>query len=291
MLCSLSELLSEDSDGLIFRRRQTASRLHHCSRGHGDVEITPNRGDLLSHFGLAREISALVGQPLRLPSERTASGALSLQKQGVTISAPTECPFYSARRIENIKVGPSPDWLRARLESVGLRSINNIVDVTNFVMLELGQPLHAFDADKLKGGIIVRLAKPGEEFLALDGKTYSLGERDLVIADNARVVGIAGVMGGEDTGVTDSTTTLLLESAFFDPASVRRTARTLNLPTDASYRFERRVDPRMVLASSNRAAELVREIARAKPSDEIAAAGRPPRRHRTLPCATGTSAS
>src|SRR5205807_3621538 len=182
-------------------------------------------------------------------------------EKDITISAPKECPFYSARRIDNIKVGPSPGWLRTRLEAVGLRSINNIVDITNFVMLEFGQPLHAFDADKLKGGINVRLATAGEKFLALDGKTYSLGERDLVIADEVRAVGIAGVMGGEDTGVTESTTALLLESAFFDPASIRRTARRLNLPSDASYRFERRVDPTMVLPSSNRAAELMREIA------------------------------
>jgi phenylalanyl-tRNA synthetase beta chain len=281
MLCSPSELgLSQDSDGLLILSPEARIGEPIASLFPEDtvldVEITPNRGDLLSHFGLAREISALVGQPLRLPSEHTASGALALQKEGVTISAPKECAFYSARRIENIKVGPSPDWLRARLESVGLRSINNIVDITNFVMLEVGQPLHAFDADKLKGGINVRLAKAGEKFLALDGKNYSLGERDLVIADAARVVGIAGVMGGEDSGVTDTTTTLLLESAFFDPASVRRTARTLNLPTDASYRFERRVDPRMVLASSNRAAELIREIAAAKPSDEIASVGKLP---------------
>src|SRR5205085_5539724 len=122
----------------------------------------------------------IVGQPLRLPSAITAGDAPALQYKGIAISAPNECPFYSARRIDNIKVAPSPDWLRARIESVGLRSINNIVDITNFVMLELGQPLHAFDADKLSGGINVRLAKAGEKFLALDGKTYSLGERDLM---------------------------------------------------------------------------------------------------------------
>src|SRR5205823_5229331 len=202
--------------------------------------------------------------------------SLSLKSDGVRISAPNDCSFYSARRIENVTVDQSPNWLRARLESVGLRSINNIVDITNFVMLEVGQPLHAFDADKLSGGINVRLANAGEKFLALDGKTYSLGEQDLVIADDARAVGIAGVMGGEDTGVTDSTKTLLLESAFFDPASVRRTARTLNLPSDASYRFERRVDPGMVLAASNRAAELMREIAGANPAAEIATAGKLP---------------
>ena len=278
MLCSPSELgLSEDGDGLLILSPEAKIGEPIASLFPEDnildVEITPNRGDLLSHFGLAREISALVGQPLRLPNQPTAGGAPALQKKGIEISAPEQCPFYSARRIENIKVGPSPDWLRAKLEALGLRSINNIVDITNFVMLETGQPLHAFDADKLSGGINVRLAQPGEKFLALDGKTYSLSEQDLVIADDARVVGIAGVMGGEDTGVTEETTTLLLESAFFNPASVRRTARTLNLPSDASYRFERRVDPGMILPASHRAAELMREIVGANPFPEIATAG------------------
>jgi phenylalanyl-tRNA synthetase beta chain len=289
MLCSPSELgLSADSDGLLILSPEAKIGEPIASLFPEDtvldVEITPNRGDLLSHFGLAREIAALRGTsnavvaPLSRGAGETPrqSAAATAQLGGVTISAPNACPFYSARRIENIKVGPSPDWLRARLESVGLRSINNIVDITNFVMLELGQPLHAFDADKLTGGINVRLATAGEKFLALDGKTYSLGEQDLVIADDARAVGIAGVMGGEDTGVTDSTKTLLLESAFFEPASVRRTARRLNLPSDASYRFERRVDPGMVVASSNRGAELMREIAGASPAAEIATAGELP---------------
>jgi phenylalanyl-tRNA synthetase beta chain len=278
MLCSPSELgLSQDSDGLLILSPDAKIGEPIASLFPEDtildVEITPNRGDLLSHFGLAREISALVGQPLRSPSQAPAGDAPALQKKGIQISAPEACAFYSARRIENIKVGPSPDWLRAKLEAVGLRSINNIVDITNFVMLEIGQPLHAFDADKLTGPINVRLAHEGEKFLALDGKTYSLGERDLVIADDVRAVGIAGVMGGEDTGVTDSTTTLLLESAFFLPGSVRRTARTLNLPSDASYRFERRVDPGMILPASQRATELIHEIAGGKPAPEIATAG------------------
>jgi phenylalanyl-tRNA synthetase beta chain len=283
MLCSPSELgLSADSDGLLILSPEAKIGEPIASLFPEDtildVEITPNRGDLLSHFGLAREIAALTGAATL--SSRTAQSDAAQPARGragsIKISAPNECPFYSARRIENIKVGPSPDWLRARLESVGLRSINNIVDITNLVMLEIGQPLHAFDADKLSGGINVRLATAGEKFLALDGKTYSLGEQDLVIADDARAVGIAGVMGGEDTGVTDSTTTLLLESAFFDPASIRRTARRLNLPSDASYRFERRVDPGMVLAASHRAAELMREVAGANPAAEIAAAGELP---------------
>jgi phenylalanyl-tRNA synthetase beta chain len=279
MLCSPSELgLSEDSDGLLILSPEAKIGAPIASLFPEDtildVEITPNRGDLLSHYGLAREIAALTGAAT--PSSRMAQSVASPARGragSISISAPNECPFYSARRIEKIKVGPSPDWLRVRLEAVGLRSINNIVDITNFVMLEIGQPLHAFDADKLTGGIKVRLATAGETFLALDGKTYSLGERDLVIADGERAIGIAGVMGGEDTGVTESTTTLLLESAFFDPASIRRTARRLNLPSDASYRFERRVDPGMILPASDRAAQLMREVAGANPAAEIAEAG------------------
>jgi phenylalanyl-tRNA synthetase beta chain len=283
MLCSGKELaLSEESDGLLILSPDAK-----IGRPIGslfpddtilDVEITPNRGDLLSHFGLAREISALVGQPASggLPNHATADGAPALQMKGVEISAPRECPFYSARRIGNVMVGPSPDWLRAKLEAVGLRSINNIVDISNFVMLDLGQPTHAFDSDKLTGGINVRLANENEKFLALDGKTYSLGADNLVIADDARAVGIAGVMGGEDTRVTETTKNVLLESAYFRPGSVRRTARKLNLPSDSSYRFERGVDPGMILRASQRATELIRELAAGNPSPEIATAGELP---------------
>ena len=211
-----------------------------------------------------------------MPKQITAGGAPALEREGIEINALTECPFYSARKIDNVKVGPSPDWLRAKIEAAGIRSINNIVDISNFVMLELGQPTHAFDADKLKGGIVVRLAREGEKFLALDGKTYSLKSQDLVIGDQERVVGIGGVMGGEETGVTESTKNVLLEAAYFLPSSVRRTARTLNLPSDASYRFERGVDPEMILPASNRAAELMREIASGTPAKEIATAGKLP---------------
>jgi phenylalanyl-tRNA synthetase beta chain len=239
-----------------------------------DVEITPNRPDLLSYFGLAREIAALIGKGVT--AAELPLGTAAATRPGVAIHARRDCPFYSARRIENVSVGPSPEWLRARIESVGIRAINNIVDITNYVMLELGQPLHAFDADKLSGGINVRLATEGEKFLALDGRTYSLGEENLVIADDERAVAIAGVMGGEDSGVTTSTRNVLLESAYFLPTSVRRTARTLNLPSDSSYRFERGVDPGMVLRASQRASELIRELAGGKPQDSIAAAGEVP---------------
>src|SRR5437773_4052031 len=238
-----------------------------------DVEITPNRGDLLSHFGLAREIAALTGKKLKSTPRESK---IAIKKTGVTITATRECPFFSARKIDNVKVGPSPQWLRAKIESVGIRSINNIVDLSNFVMLELGQPTHAFDADKLTGDINVRLARDGEKFLALDGKTYSLKPDNLVVADQERAVGIGGVMGGEETGVTDSTKNILLEGAYFLPASIRRTARNLNLPSDASYRFERGVDPEMILRASQRASELIQEIAGGTPAKEINLAGKLP---------------
>jgi len=294
MLCSPSELgLSEESDGLLILSPEAKIGAPIVSLFPADtvldVEITPNRGDLLSHFGLAREIAALTAKPLRGPERqgegeappeppqpKSSTTARPEPRPPIEISAPNDCPFYSARGIENVMVGPSPDWLRAKLEAVGLRSINNIVDISNFVMLEIGQPTHAFDADKLTGGIHVRFANENENFLALDGKTYSLGSDNLVIADAVQAIGLAGVMGGEDTGVTETTTNVLLESAYFRPGSVRRTARRLNLPSDASYRFERGVDPAMILPASHRAAELIRELAGGIPSPEIATAGELP---------------
>ena len=278
MLCSPIELgLGSDAAGLLILSPETKIGAPISDLFPGDtildVEITPNRGDLLSHFGLAREIAALTGKKLK-SAPREAK--IDIKKSDVIISATRECPFFSVRKIDNVKVGRSPQWLRAKIESVGIRSINNIVDISNFVMLELGQPTHAFDADKLKGAINVRLARDGEKFLALDGKTYSLKPDNLVVADQERAVGIAGVMGGEETGVTESTKNIFLEAAYFLPASVRRTARNLNLPSDASYRFERGVDPGMVLCASQRATELIQEIAGGAPAKENGAAGKVP---------------
>ena len=278
MLCSPIELgLGEDASGLLILSTEsnvgTPISDIFTADTIVDVEITPNRGDLLSHFGLAREIAALTEKKLKsTPGE----SKVPVKKTGVTISAARECPFFSARKIGNVQVGPSPQWLRARIESVGIRSINNIVDVSNFVMLELGQPTHAFDADKLKGDINVRLARDGEKFLALDGKTYSLKPDSCVVADQERAVGIGGVMGGEETGVTSLTKNVLLEAAYFLPESIRKTARELNLPSDASYRFERGVDPEMVLRASARATELIQEIAGGTPAKEINTAGKIP---------------
>src|SRR5881227_1045727 len=268
MLCSPIELgLGEDASGLLILSpdAKVCAPISDLFPADTilDVEITPNRGDLLSHFGLAREIAALTGKKLK-STPRDAK--IPVRKTGVTITATRECPFFSARRVDNVKVGPSPQWLRAKIESVGIRSINNIVDISNFVMLELGQPTHAFDADKLNGEINVRLARDGEKFLVLDGKTYALNPDNLVIADEERAVGLAGVMGGEETGVSESTKSILLEAAWFLPTSIRRTARTLNLASDASYRFERGVDPEMVLRASQRATELIQEIAGGTPA-------------------------
>ena len=278
MLCSPIELgLGEDASGLLILSPDAKIGAPIADLFPADtildVEITPNRGDLLSHFALAREIAALSGKELKttVPEPK-----IETEKSGVTITATNECPFFSLRKIDNVKVGHSPLWLRAKIESVGVRSINNIVDISNFVMLELGQPTHAFDADKLNGGINVRLARDGEKFLALDGKTYSLKPDNCVIADQKRAVGIGGVMGGEETGVTDSTKNILLEAAYFLPASIRRTARDLNLQSDASYRFERGVDPDMILRASHRAAELMRDIAGGTAAKEIHVAGELP---------------
>jgi phenylalanyl-tRNA synthetase beta chain len=217
MLCSPSELhLSDDSDGLLILSPEAQ-----VGRPIGelfpsdtilDVEITPNRPDLLSYRGLAREIAALTAKTVCAPEIAEPTSTTS---NNVRIDALRECPFYSARRISDVKVGPSPDWLRVKLEAAGLRPINTIVDITNLVMLELGQPLHAFDADKLEGGINVRLAEEGEKFLALDGRTYSLRPDMLMIADGARAVAIAGVMGGEDSGVTETTVHVLLKAPIF----------------------------------------------------------------------------
>lgn len=223
-----------------------------------DLEITPNRPDLLSHYGIARELGALTKKEVRPPKLKN-KGPIAISEDVDILTQ--DCWMYSVRKIEGVKVGPSPEWLQRKLQSVGLRSINNVVDITNYVMFELGQPLHAFDGAKLMGGLRVRPAQEGEQFLALDGKTYPMKAEDIVIADDHRAVAIGGVMGGEETGVTESTTVVWLEAADFQPQSIRRTSRRLGLASDSSYRFERGVDFDAVLYASQRAAELIVELA------------------------------
>ena len=263
MMCSAKELgLAEDAEGLLILSpdAQVGAPIAELFAGDTilDLEITPNRADLLSHVGIAREVAALTGKALAAPMIESAIEGdvpVSLEVQS------TACPLYTARKISGVKVGQSPDWLRGKLEAVGLRPINNIVDVTNYVMLELGQPLHAFDAAKLDGALNVRQAHEDEKFRALDGKTYRLASNHLVIADAAKAVAIAGVMGGAETGVTHTTTDIWLESACFQPQSIRRTSRELGLSSDSSYRFERGVDAAGIAHGSQRAAALIVEVA------------------------------
>ncbi len=285
MLCSAKELeLADDAAGLLILLPEaelgaSMSRIFPPDTIL-DLEITPNRPDLLSHVGMAREVATLIGRP---PVETRGVDPETAQAgDPVILNAGDNCPFYTVRRMTGVKVGPSPDWLCRKLEAVGVRPINNVVDITNFVMLETGQPLHAFDAARLDGGLQVRMAFPGEEFLALDGCTYALRKEDVVIADSSRAVAIAGVMGGEESGVTESTTEILLESAYFKPSSVRRTARDLQLMSDSSYRFERGVDPMGVRVGSQRAAELIRELAHAAEAS-YSEAGAAPDFTRTVP--------
>jgi phenylalanyl-tRNA synthetase beta chain len=228
-----------------------------------DVEVTSNRADCLSHVGVGRELAGLLGRefiavkPVVHESPKSASSATS-----VAIQASDLCPYYSARLIRGVNVGPSPAWMVRRLEAIGLRSINNIVDVTNYVLMELGQPLHAFDFDKLAGGkIVVRRAAKGEKLMSIDGKMRELLPEMLVIADAANPVAIAGVMGGKETEVSGATVNVLLESARFDSLCIRKTSRALALRSDSSYRFERGIDPTLAELASLRAAQLILEIA------------------------------
>jgi phenylalanyl-tRNA synthetase beta chain len=224
-----------------------------------EVEFTPNRSDCLSHLGLARELSAYFKIPLRQqPAPVIPSGAIPCG--ALKVEAPQACPRYVGRSFEGLAVGTSPGWLAAKLEAVGLRPINALVDITNYLLMDVGQPMHVFDADKLDGGVIVRFAKPGEKIVALDEKEYSLTERCLVIADQKKPVAIAGVMGGRDTGVTEKTKRAFLESAFFDPPTVRRASQALRLKSDASHRFERGTDPEAAWTASLRATELILKL-------------------------------
>ncbi|MCL6519587.1 MAG: phenylalanine--tRNA ligase subunit beta [Armatimonadetes bacterium] len=223
--------------------------------------VTPNRPDLLSIVGVAREVSALLGTQLNPPIPKLVESdtkASDLVK--VDIESPINCPRYSARVVTDVKVGPSPAWVQERLVAGGLRPINNVVDATNYVLLELGQPLHAFDYDLVKNHhIIVRQAIPDERIVTLDGEERILNEEILVIADSERAIAIAGVMGGADTEVSFNTRNVLLESAHFNRISIRKTAKYLGMSTEASYRFERSVDPELTTYALDRVAQLIVE--------------------------------
>ncbi len=230
-----------------------------------DVEVTTNRPDCLNHLGIAREIAAQLGLQLKSPDFSPLQDEVDSSTQwpaGVSIENRELCPRYAARVLSGFTIGESPDWLKARLEAVGQRPINNIVDITNYVLLEVGHPLHAFDYHKLEEHrIIVRAAKPSERLTTLDGFERQLDSSMLVIGDARQPVAMAGIMGGEESEVSQDTRVILLESAYFNPASVRHTAKKLGLRTEASFRFERGADPQIPVKALNRTCRLIQEIA------------------------------
>ncbi len=266
MLCSGRELgLNDDHSGIMILDDAVAAGTPLEKLYPGDscieVEVTPNRPDLLSHWGVARDVGCLLNVVPRLP-EVVLPPTVPAPPDLVSVEEPELCPRYIGRVIRGVRVGESPDWLKERLCSVGLRPINNVVDVTNFILMELGQPLHAFDLDLLAGGrVVVRRARAGETIVTLDGVLRELSPRHLVIADGEKPMALAGIMGGEYSGISDRTVDILLESAVFRPSSIRATARELAISSDASYRYERGVDYDMAAYASDRAAQLIMQVA------------------------------
>ncbi|HVG37800.1 MAG TPA: phenylalanine--tRNA ligase subunit beta, partial [Pyrinomonadaceae bacterium] len=227
-----------------------------------EIDLTSNRPDCLSHLGVARETAAIEGETLEVPEMNVSAGRTTEDSATVEIRDPELCPRYAVRVVRGVRVAPSPSWLAERLKSIGQRPINNVADITNYVMNELGQPLHAFDlATLIEGRIVVRRATEGETLKTLDGVERKLNDEMLIIADAGRAVAVAGVMGGEETEISAATRDVLIESAHFNPESVRRTSKTLNLRTEASARFERGVDYEGVVRALDRCVSLIVELA------------------------------
>jgi len=241
------------------------------------VEVTSNRPDCLGHIGVARELAAALGTRVRWPEvafEELPEAAADLAR--VAVEELDLCPLYTARVVRGVKIGPSPAWLQARLHAVGVRPVHNVVDVTNYVMMECGQPLHAFDYAGLREHrIVVRRAQPGEHFVAIDHSEHTLSPDRLVIADAQRPVALAGVMGGADTEISDRTADVLLEAAVFDPLNIHMTARALAMASESSYRFERRVDPCGTDWASRRACQLIAQVAGGRVARGVVTVGRP----------------
>ena len=280
MLCSAKELgIEEGASGLLALPQDAAvgtavSDLLMLDDTLIEIDFTPNRGDCLSVAGLAREIGALYGVPVNVPTV-TPTAPTHTQQVSVLLDAPADCPHYLARVISGVNNrAVTPLWLVERLRRAGIRAINPVVDITNFVLLELGQPMHGFDLQRLQGGIQVRRARPGESLTLLDGKTIELSSDLLVIADEARPLALAGIMGGQATGVAEETTSIILESAFFTPDAIRGKGRRFNLQTDSSYRFERGVNPQLQGLAMERATQWVLAICggQAGPVVEVVAA-------------------
>jgi len=269
MICSEFELdLGKDAAGIVVldpRAKTGQSLSTHLGFDDVayDVEITPNRPDWLSHIGIAREIGILVKRKSRLPRVRLKESGVPISRfLSVRVEDKTNCPRFAARMIRGVRIGPSPAWMQERLRNAGLRPRNNVVDITNYVMLECGHPLHAFDYALLRGrAIVVRQAAAGLRFTTLDGKEHALPDGTVMVCDADREVSIAGVMGGANSEINDATVDVVLEAAYWNPSSIRRTAKALGISTDASQRFERGADPHAVHYALERSASLVLELA------------------------------
>ncbi len=269
MICSSYELdLGEDHDGImVLDSKAKAGDSLSGYLGLNDtvleIGITPNRPDAMSHIGIAREVGAILKKKLKLPAVKLKESKKGIKKfASVTVEGSNDCPRYTARVILGITVAPSPQWLQERLSAIGVRPVNNVVDVTNYVLMECGHPLHAFDYDTLnENSIIVKHAKAGEQFTTLDHKVRILSDDTLMICDGNRAVAIAGVMGGADTEISGTTRNILIESAYFSPQSIRRASKRFGLSTEASQRFERGADPEITVWAVNRAAAMIQEIA------------------------------
>jgi phenylalanyl-tRNA synthetase beta chain len=290
ILCSEKELgISDDHSGLLLLPAEAplgADLATYLGLDDWilDIETTPNRPDTLSVVGVAREIAALTGAAFRFPKVQVAEGETEASAlAALDIQAPDLCPRFCARVITGLTVKPSPPWLAQRLRAVGLRPINNLVDVTNYVMWELGQPLHAFDLDTLaRHTVVVRRARPGERMKTLDGQERAIGPDTALVCDPDHAVGIGGVMGGADSEVTASTTRVLLEAAYWDPGSIRRTSRGLGLSTDAAYRFERGGDIEAPPDVLGRAAQLMADLGGGTVARGVLDAYPDPRPHRRI---------
>ena len=303
MLCSELELsLSKDHEGIIElgsdgKPGEELATYLHLPDTVLDIAITPNRGDCLSILGLARELGALFGTRIRMPRLRRGKASQGPESEGyvpvaVEIRAPELCPRYAGLPMTRVKIGPSPFWMRRRLELCGMRALNSVVDATNYVMLELGQPLHAFDMERIADrGIIVRRAGDEREFETLDNVKRALDPSDLMIADREKPLAIAGVMGGLNSEVGASTTSIILESAYFEPMTIARTARRLGLRSEASYRFERGIDRAGQVTGLMRAAELIRKIAGGREASPIVDVEPRPAPHREIDCDLDAMAS
>ena len=272
MLCAKDELgLGEDHSGLLvldagLRPGTPLADVMGPPETVFELEITPNRPDCLSILGIAREVAAIYGKPLKIPAVELQETAEPVGNAlCVDVQDAEKCPRYTARVLKNAKIGPSPDWMKRRLEACGIRSINNVVDITNYVLLETGHPLHAFDYTLLnEGKIIVRRATNGERFTTLDGIERELTSEQLVITDSEKAIALGGVMGGANTEIQDTTITIILESATFEPSAIRATAKALSLYTESSYRFQRGVNADTVEWAGRRAAQLMQELAGAE---------------------------